>query len=238
MIVIINWAILGRLARQWSTGFKQRLTWIVLLIAGVMFTSTFVIWLYACGLKEISPFLAESCNEAPLHYWISAALVIIVLVTIINYRLAVDRDQIVNMPLIKWRCNPNKYYHEWRAMLLLLMIIIAFYCLDAFNLLRILFSQIWWGFVPPPNRSWTDIFYLLGIPINCLWLGLILLALHRAFARREDPRQPRSDLPRINPARFLTVWFATLAVTVSGALVLVWMSFAFWFNPWWRGRWP
>jgi hypothetical protein len=239
MIVIINWAILGRLARKWSRGFKQRLPWIVLLIAGVTATSTFVIWLYARGLKEISPCLAESCNEAPIHYWLSAALLVIILVTIITYRSAVDRDQIVNMPLIEWRRNPQKYYHEWRAILLLLTIAISFYCLDPLNRMQILFSQILWGVVPPPFRSWSEIIYgLIGMPINCLWLALILLALHRTFARREDPQQSHTGLPRINPARLITVWFATLAVMVSSALVLVWMSFALWFNPWWSGRWP
>jgi len=77
-----------------------------------------------------------------------------------------------------------------------------------------------------------------GDPVNCLLLSLVLLALHRAFSRRKDSKHPQAELPRINPARFVTVWFGTLAFVVSGALVLVWMSFALWFNPWWRGRWP
>ncbi len=239
LIVIINWAILGRLARQWSMGFKRRLFWLVLLISGITATGTFIFWLYARGLKEISPIFAETPNEAPIHYWLSAALLIIVLATIITYRLAVDRGQIANMPSIEWRRNPDKYYHEWHTILLLLIFAIAFYCLNALNLLRVLVSKILWGFFPAPFRSWEEIFYgLFGMPIPCLWCGLILLALHRAFARRIDSRHPQADLPRINPARFVTVWLATLAFTLSGALVLVWMSFALWFNPWFHGRWP
>ena len=59
IVVVINWLILVRLARQWSMGFKRRLTWIVLLVVGVLASSAFLIWLYAGGLKEISPSLAE-----------------------------------------------------------------------------------------------------------------------------------------------------------------------------------
>jgi hypothetical protein len=82
------------------------------------------------------------------------------------------------------------------------------------------------------------VYWPLVRPVNLLWLCLVFLALHRAFARRVDNKQPQSDLPRIDPARFVSVWFAALAFMISGALVLVWMSFALWFNPWWRGRWP
>ncbi len=235
MVVVINWAILVRLARQWPMGFKRRLMWIILLISGIAAASTFIFWLYASGLKEISPYFAESLNEAPISYWISAVLLVIILVTILTYRMAVDRGQIANMPLIQWRRNPDKYYHEWRTILVLLTIAIAFCFLNALNLLRMLVSQISWDFVPPPRfLSWTDIFYgLLGAPISCLWCALILLALHRVFARRRAPEHLQSELPRINPAKFITVWIATAAFVVSGALVLVWMSFALWFNPWW-----
>ena len=243
IVVVINWLILVRLARQWSTGFKRRLTWIVLLFVGVLASSAFLIWLYGGGLKEISPSLAETPNQVHIHYWLSAALLIIVAVTIVTYRLATDRGGMADPPIVQWRRNPNKYYHEWRTVLLLLIIAIASYFLDGVGILHQTVSQIWLRLFPdafaPSFKSWSDISYgLIGMPIPCLWCAVVLLALQRAIARRPDARHPASDLPRINPAKFVTIWIATAVVTVSGALVLVWMSFGFWFNPWWRGRWP
>jgi hypothetical protein len=243
IVVVINWLILVRLARQWSAGSKRRLTWIVLLVVGVLASSAFLIWLYAWGLKEISPMFAETPNEAPIHYWLSAALLIIVAVTIVTYRLAVDRGGTADTPIVQWRRNPNQYYHEWRTVLLLLIIAIACCFLDGVGILRQIVSQLWLRFFPvafaPSFKPWADISYgLIGLPIPCLWCAVVLLALQRAFARRPDAGHPASDLPRINPAKFVTIWIATAVVTVSGALVLVWMSFGFWFNPWFRGRWP
>jgi hypothetical protein len=232
MVAVINWAILVRLARQWPMGFKRRLMWIILLISGIAAASAFIFWIYTRGLKEISPYFAESLNEAPTDYWLSAAVLFIVLVTIITYKLAVDRGQTANMPIIQWRRNPNKYYHEWRTILMLLTIAAAFCFLNALNLLRMLVSQILRGEFPGPFNSWTDWAYIF-CGLFGMWCALILLALHRAFARRKAPEHLQSDLPRINPAKFITVWIATAAFAVSGALVLVWMSFAFWFNPWW-----
>ena len=192
LIVVANWAILVRLARQWPMGFRRRLLWTFLLIAGITAASAFIFWVYAKGLKETSPYLAETVNEAPISYWMSAAFLVVVIVTVLTYRMAVDRGQKTDMPNINWRRNPGKYYHEWRTILVLMVIAIAFYCLNVFNLLRMLDSQLLWGVFPGPFNSWADwagIFYgFFGMPIPCLWCALILLVLHRTIARREIPR--------------------------------------------------
>ena len=242
-IVVANWVILVRLARQWSMGFRRRLTWIVLLVLGIMEASAFIFWVYAKGLRTISPFEAETLNRAPIDCWLAAAMLLVVVVTVLTYRLAVERGRTAGKPEIQWRRNPDKYYHEWRTVLLLLAVGVVVCCLNGLAILRQAISQIWLHFFPDPFspvfKPWTEIFYgLIGTPIPCLWCALVILALQRVFARRKGQENIRSGLPRSDPAKLVTIWIATLAVTVSGALVLVWMSYAFWFNPWWRGRWP
>jgi hypothetical protein len=142
--------------------------------------------------------------------------------------------------MIRWRRNADKYYHEWRTVLWLLALGVACCFLDGLSILCQIISRILLCLFPylyvPNAKSWTDIsFGLIGMPIPCLWCAVVLLALHRATARRPI-EQSASDLPRISPAKFAAIWLFTAAVTVSGAVVLVWMSFGFWFNPWWRGR--
>lgn len=230
-IVVANLAILARLARQWSIGIRRRLLWTGLLIAGILATSAFVIWTKTRGLWEISPYFAKVENQAPLHCWIAASLLVLILTTVMTYRITIDHDPNSNTPQIKWRQNPNKYYHEWRTILLFMIITVVWYHLNQFGLLQMLFSQT----PSHPNMEIVG-WLILPTPLYCLWICLILVAIHRTFARREDPKYTQTELPRINPARFLTVWFATLAVIISGIPTLVWMSFALWFNPWWRGR--
>jgi hypothetical protein len=241
LIVVANWMILTRLARQWSAGFKRRLIWSGLLITGIAIAGSFVIWIETTGFNKLSPFLAEAGCDAPFHCWITAALLILILVTILTYRMTVDYNSLVTVPQVGWRQNPDKYYHEKKWMLVLLALAIVWFHYEIyFYVKNVLYkSMLAMGINYSNPLSLRELFESwFSSPTDYLWLSLILLSLHRAFARREDARQPQTEVLRINPARFVTVWFATLAFTISGALVLVWMSFALWFNPWWRGRWP
>jgi hypothetical protein len=235
IIVVANWAILGRLARQWSMGIWRRLLWIGLLVIGVVAASAYVIWVYTRALWQISPIFAATGSQAPWHCWIAATLLAIILVTLVTYRMTTNRDPIAESSQVNWRRNPKKYYHEWRTVLTLLAIILIWLQVVIF----ISFLQIWWNNRFTYQSPWIEaVRSILSWPVNLLWLSLILLAVHRAFVRRADPKRPQAQLPRISPARFATVWLGALAVTISSILVLVWMSFAFWFNPWWSAQWP
>jgi hypothetical protein len=237
LIVAANWAILTRLARQWSAGFKRRLIWSGLLIAGVALAGSFVIWIKTSGLHKFSPFLAEAGSHPPYHCWIAAVLLMLILTTILTYRMAADYNPLAIAPQVIWRQNPNKYYHEKRWMLVLLAVAIVWFHYEIyFHQTAIYHQAMGIGYTAFSLQELFDSWFFQ--PTDYLWLSLILLAIYRAFARRKDARGLQAELPRINPARFIAIWFGTLAFTISGALVLVWMSFALWFNPWWRGRWP
>jgi hypothetical protein len=241
LIVAINWTLLTLLARQWSTGYKHRLIWSGLLIAGIALAGSFVIWIETTGYNKISPFLAEAGRDAPIHCWIATAILILILTTLLTYRMTADYDSLAIAPQVSWRRNPNKYYHEKRWMLVLLAVAIVWFHYEIFfyqenatskSMLALGFNYSRAISLRELIESW------FSVPTDYLWLSLILLALHRAFKRRKDSKYLQADLPRVNPARFVTIWIATAVVMVSGALVLVWMSFALWFNPWFRGRWP
>jgi hypothetical protein len=241
LIVVVNWIILKQFAQQWSAGVKRRLILSGLLISGVALAGSFVIWIETTGFNKLSPFLADAGSDAPFHCWIAAALLILILASILTFRITADYNSLATSPQVSWRQNPNKYYHEKRWMLVLLAVAIVWFHFEIYFYQKDVAakSMLAAGFNYSRPLSLQELLESwFGLPTDYLWLSLILLSLHRAFARRKDPEHHQAELPRINPARFVSVWFAALAFMISGALVLVWMSFALWFNPWWRGRWP
>jgi hypothetical protein len=237
LVALINCLFVRCLASQWRLGQIRRWIWSGLLVVGIGTVSGFLVWIVYFGLYKLSPYLAEVGSQAPLHSWISVGLLILVIVTLITYRMVIEYTPDAKGLQVGWRRNPNKYYNEWRLVVFLLAIsVVCFH----FQLLYALVDTA----MPIKNGSFTFIYswsYLLENWLctqnGFLWLSLVILALHRAFARRESAQQLQATFPSIDRARFAAVWAATLAVMVSGAMAVVWMSFALWFNPWFRGRW-
>ena len=193
-----------------------------------------MIWFITCGLGEISPRFAEIGIHAPMHCWIAVSFLVLILTTLVTYRMVIDHSPLpdTQLPFV-WRQNPNRYFHEWRFILFILAISVAFFLVGIYEMWRWVVPGIHHNMWVTELRDWP--FYK---PDNLFWLCLIFLALYRAFARKKDPGQLQARLPRINPAKFITVWIAALAVIITGIPTLIWMSFALWFNPWCCGRWP
>jgi hypothetical protein len=230
IVVLMNSAILAHLMLHWSMGIRKRIVWLGLLLVGVIVAIAYVVWIYSRGLRDVSPFHAQYCIITPIHFWIAATILLGILATVLTYRTTVERNPIVGSVHVDWRINSHKYYHEWRSLLVFLAISVILFHLTTYPFLHTTLNYSW-------SSSWKEFAQLwLGKPDNLLCLSFLLVLIHRVFARRNDPRQPPVDLPQIVPARFLTIWFATLAVMISGITTLAWMSFALWFNPWWRGR--
>jgi hypothetical protein len=234
LTVILNAALLNRLAKQWSRGVGRRLLCLGFLSVGIAFVSSYAIWILTRGLREISPYLAEAGNTSSKYSWFAAVAFLAVFVTALAYRLTAERRPLSDDRQISWRANPDKYFDEWRSILLLFaMALIASYFYDLYRTLyelgffrRSLASSL----QPPIMRQLTIL--VLFTPPHALWLAVIMLAIHRTFCRRPNPNHCQVDLPCINFAKFITIWLATAAFAVSGTLTLVWMSFGLWFNPW------
>jgi hypothetical protein len=77
---------------------------------------------------------------------------------------------------------------------------------------------------------------MLFDPVTLLWLAVVLAALRRAFRRRSDHTSGQAELPHVDRAKFVTVWLAAVAFTISGASASAWMSFGLWFCPWLNHR--
>ena len=194
IVVLVNSAILAHLMLRWPRGIGKSLLWLGLLLAGVMVTSAYVIWIYSRGLRDISPFYAEYCLTTPVHFWIAAAILLSILAAVLAYRTTVDRNPMAGTPHVDWRINPNKYYHEWRSLLIFLAIAVILFHLATYPFMQTTLNYSW-------SSSWKEFAQLwLGKPDNLLCLSFLLVLIHRVFARRNDPQQQPVELPRINPA--------------------------------------
>jgi hypothetical protein len=247
-LVLINWLCLLRLARQWSAGIVRRWIWAGLLTGGVMAVSSYFVWIWVRGLHEISPYCAEvGIVKLPLHYWLGMTTMYLILITVIAYQMTADKNPTLDTSFISWRINCDRYYHEWRAVLLGLAIAILVFryffsyklhaSMDLLPFDTISINLKTSGSWPPPIysfRFFANTFF--SRPIDLLWTGLLILCIVRAFAIRPTREKPLSDIPHINFAKFITLWLATAAFVVSGSLALVWMNFGLWLNPWSKGR--
>jgi hypothetical protein len=241
LVVCANGFILVRLAKQWSRGLLRRLTWIALFCLGVAFTASFAAWILARGLGQISPYFAEVGCGTPWQGWIAAAVVAILLATTLAYRMSVEREVSGDIPAVYWRVNSRQYFHEWR--LILFLIAAAFLSMFIIESYRSWVSYQGFassfglvGLQPKPFVSFLFLDAILSRPNHFLSLALLLVLAHRFFRRRPKADDLQIQTPRLNPAKFITLWLATAAFVVSGSLALVWMSFGLWFNPWFGGK--
>jgi hypothetical protein len=228
LMVVANGFFLNRLSRHWHRGLPVRLMWTSCLISGVAFLSCFIVWVLNRGLWQICPHFAEVALQFTMQSWLAAALLLFLLTTISAYRMTADFTTHPDDPPTSWRIHADKYFGEWPPILLLLgWSSFWFWAMS-------LPTSVMFTLGPDYNQIWFEYFYR---PVDFLWMALLLLILHRSIpTRRPDSNDPRAQLPRINPVKFVAIWFATAAFVVSGSLALVWMSFGLWFNPWFGGK--
>jgi hypothetical protein len=244
IVVPLNFFFLRRLARQWPAGAGRRLLWSGLLALGIAENVRYVLWTMAVGYPTIAPFHAEIGGTVMWHSWIALVILTTISSAVPAYRMSAEPIDIAEDSKLAWRRNPRKYYHEQRTVLLLFAAALLWIMADIYfearrnpsfplselgNLIyRASRIRSYWDF-------WNELFFFL-MPALFLWFGLLLLTLHRAFARRIDPHDPQSQMPRLNWAKFTAVWLAMAAFTVCGLLALIWISFGLWFSPWYIGR--
>lgn len=214
--VLVNLALIHQLAGQWTRGFRRRLIWAGLLLPSLAITTAYPVWLYTSGLRSASPFMADALEIGPLHRWVYALLVVIVLATAATYRIVHNSDESTQGPEANWRRNPRSYYHERRPLIMLLVVATIVACIADLV-----------------SRRW--IIY----PTAYLIAAGFLLALQKSFWAGYRPlnSQPAHP-PRLPLPRFCAIWSAMFLTAVFGMPTLAWFSFAVWLSPWYQLPWP
>jgi hypothetical protein len=231
-LALVTLGLVYVLATQWSRARWRRVVLVALTVTAIPISAGYLIWVLAVAMPHALPVMIEAQRPVPLHVWISALLVVLVMATAATYRL-------VSLPVepsrgaeLSWRPAEGRYYHERPAVILLVVFAIGAQVIDVVWILQIwhLYGVLGWSEIV--RGCLTEGAILLRLLVPCVagyaWLKLI---------RRSVT--PGMIAPRRLPAgRFCAVWMAmVLAVAIAIPAVAI-FSFAVWFSPWYRLPWP
>jgi hypothetical protein len=242
LIVVANGFFLCRLANQWSRGMFRRWLWGGLLVAGLVAVGSCVFWIQTNGLKQISPFIAEVASLRFGRTWFSVFILLAMIVTAWTYRMAADWKVAGEVPAQAWRKNSEKYYHEGKVFLVLLIVALLgeyiFVSYQDYLQCQAAVQQVGLtGLFGNQAFSFTTLLRNLAAnPALYFWLALLVLSITKLFSRRKNIQPPQAEIPRLNLVKFAVVWIAAAAFAVTGGAALAWMSFALWFSPWVTAR--
>jgi hypothetical protein len=219
--LVMNLVLMCQLADQWTRGRRRRLIWAVLLALSLAMTASYPIWFYTSGLHRVSPMFAYALEMGPLHRWVYALLLVVVLVTAATCRMIHDSNESARGAEVNWRQHPRSYYHERRPVIMLLVAAAVVACISS------LASQQW--------NTWTFMVESLYNPFAYLIAAGFLLALQKSFwAWFQSSDSPPPEPPRLPLSRFCAIWLAMFVTAVFGIPTIAWFSFAIWLGPWYR----
>lgn len=228
-LALVNLGLTLALARRWTRGLKQRLVSTGLLASTLVISASWLIWIFARGLPLAFPIFIEAQQMGPLHRWLSALLLVFVLVTAATYRLVGSAGEPGGFPELSWRRAESRYYHERRLLILLVAA-------------AMLVSLVPYFFQYGGGGSLDWRWYLGGAicygPFQLSALVLVV-AVQAAFIRwrRLAGSQPAGP-PKLPAARFGAVWLAMLLTALIGIPAIAIFSFSVWFSPWYLVPWP
>ena len=227
--VFASLGLIYRLARPHRSRFLR--PWVVggLLLCSLGVAGKCVIWLSTDGIQRCAPIYVQSWDPGSGHIWITVLLLIVTFVTAATRRMVCADDAPNDEPQINWR-RPQGYYHERRAVLLIVVV-----GLIALTMTGFLSGWNWTGLIRPGFRLQEVLYYLrymLTFPSACLFLALLLVVVQKAVtgwrAAAEPPPVVTPELPR---GRFCIVWVALLATTVLAVPAIAAAGFAVWSLP-------
>jgi len=233
-LTLINLGLTYGLATQWSRGRCPRLAWSALLVIALPISACYSIWVCTVATPRAFPIMIEAQKHVPLHVWVSALLLVLVLATVATYRLVGSAAQPSGGTDLTWRRADGRYYHERRAVILLL----------AFGIVAKVVAVLW--YVAREFSSFGLRLEWSYIVTECLPNGQLLLPLIvLSVAGYAVLRLGRGGLARraccptpLSASHFGAVWLALFLTAAVGIPMIAIFSFAIWFSPWYRMSWP
>ena len=163
------------------------------------------------------------------HIWITASLLILTFVTAATRRIVSTGDTHARDPLTNWRRHPQVYYHERRAVLLIV-------ATGQIALLTAWLLSVLSGFtrlgVPLREVLLDYLVYVLMLPQGLFFTALLLVVVRKAVTGWRRSGEPAPTGVRELPlARFCGVWLALLLTLVLAVPAIAGLGFAAWMLP-------
>ena len=211
--VLADLALIRLLARQWTQGVRRRLVWTGLLVPSLAITAWYPIWVHTAGLYGVSPWMVEAQETGPLHRWVCALLLLIILVTAATWRMVGVARPTATAPDLDWRRRMPSYYHE-RCVVI--------------GALTVGLTAVFVGELTHMGFA-LSLFYAPG----SLLVAAILIALHRLLTAWFRPAyEPPPGPPELPLPRFCAIWLAGFVTAVFGIPTIGYFGFAIWMGPW------
>ena len=230
IFLLASLALIRQLARQWPRGPRRRLIWTGLLLPSLAVTISYPIWVYTRGLERVAPRMAEALQMGPLHRWIFALPVLIVLVTAATWRIVGNPGDPVCDPKLNWRVRQRSYYHERLAVIMVLAVALVMF-----------FGERYAAIAQPgtPFSVWQETVWPLFGEYLCLQAAVLLLAVQGTLSGWFRPVDPQpAGPPELPPARFCAVWCALFVTAIFGIPAIALFSFSVWLSGWHLLPWP
>ena len=230
VVVPVNLMLAFRLSHRKPLARSWKCLLAALLVAGLSFTTGYVIWVYAAGIQNISAPLAEGLTPGRGARLLTALLLVGVIVTAISYARVRACSTSVRNEDLSWRRNHTKYYHESRFVMATLAVPLLAFLVDILISMHLAYGTFSSSFTQ--NIQYA-IYILFGSPSVTLWVAVTLVAVKGTFVGLIRPQPaPQDGPPRVPLVRFVCVWLMMFVTVASAAGVMVWFSFAMWLSPW------
>ncbi len=226
--LLVGLALIGRLARRPPEGSRRRWVTVGLLACSLGIPGICLIWLCTDGVRSLAPMYVQTWDPGQGHIWITASLLILTFVTAATRRIVATGDTHSRDPLPNWRRRPQAYYHERRAVLL--VVATGLIALLTGGLVTVLTR---FGFALQKIQEILDyVGYMVFFPQNLFLAALLLVVVQKAVTgwRRSDEPVPAA-VPELPPARFCAVWIALLLTLVLAVPAIAGLGFAVWMIP-------
>ncbi|HEV7221344.1 MAG TPA: hypothetical protein VGN42_01490, partial [Pirellulales bacterium] len=229
-LVPLNAWLTGQLARCWAPRLRRLWVIAICLLISLGATMGYLVWFHLAGLHRFSPSFADNPSTAPLHLWLTAALVLLLASGAVSYRLVSSAGEAEQSLMLDWRREPRRYYHERRLTMLALSVALGGTLAATLQIGR---GQGWrhdWQDALDRLFNWPENFIILA----AFWLAL--LGLCGGWRRSSEPIA-RGQIG-ISPKKLGAVWLAAFLTFVSSVPLIAWFSFSLWLLFGYRFEWP
>jgi hypothetical protein len=215
--LLVSCVLLRLLSLHWRSARWQRFALGILLAASLAVTVLLAVRIAFVEIPIVSPLLAAHISiPSPPRLTAAAALVLIVATVIARRWSELPAEH--SSQSMPWRRDEGRYHHERRW----LAAILGGAAIASLVVMALRHTS-------SPIRDWDELAYLFMIPMNCLTIALVLVAVVSVFSacfRRSDSTAVQP--PRLAPGLFLLVWSTLCTIVVCSAPILGAWGLAFW----------
>jgi hypothetical protein len=167
---------------------RAQVLWGAAMLALAAVSAISVRELITSGLQRSLPIFASVEQGWPRSVWLALIVTLLALSSTVAYRFA--RRANCDRPIVAWRRNPARYYHEWRATSLALVAAISMKFIAE---IASLFHE-WMSNSTGFALSLGDLITSWFQPLTILWFWAHAMADSAVASMR---RRPRNCLPRL-----------------------------------------